>query len=107
MNRMLARMLVLVVMACTAMAQGTFSDADKVRFNPNIRTGRLESGIPYYILKNARPANRMELTLVVDAGAVLEDDDQNGLAHFCEHMAFNGTNSFPKLELVNFLESMG
>jgi len=100
--------LLLVVLSITgAMAQGAFKDGDPVRFNPNVRKGRLETGIPYYILKNARPANRVELVLVVDAGAVLEDDDQNGLAHFCEHMAFNGTNSFPKLELVNFLESMG
>ena len=103
MNRMLARILVFVVMACTAMAQGTFSDADKVRFNPNIRTGRLESGIPYYILKNARPANRMELTLVVDAGAVLEDDDQNGLAHFCEHMLFLGTEKYPKVRCMRMI----
>ena len=99
--------LALLLGSITAFSQGTFSETDVVRFNPNVRKGRLESGIPYYILKNSRPANRVELTLVVNAGAVLEDDDQNGLAHFCEHMAFNGTNSFPKQELVNFLESMG
>ena len=107
MKQFLVRTLLVVLSVTGAMAQGAFKDGDKVRFNANVRSGRLETGIPYYILKNARPANRVELVLVVDAGAVLEDDDQNGLAHFCEHMAFNGTNSFPKLELVNFLESMG
>ncbi|MBU3699322.1 MAG: insulinase family protein [Candidatus Kapabacteria bacterium] len=107
MTRFIVSLLLVVLSVTCATAQGTFKDGETVRFNPNVRKGRLESGIPYYILKNARPANRVELVLVVNAGAVLEDDDQNGLAHFCEHMAFNGTNSFPKLELVNFLESMG
>ncbi len=88
-------------------SQTKFSLTDTVRFNPDIVTGRLSSGIPYYVMRNGRPAQRLELMLVVNAGAVLEDDDQNGLAHFCEHMAFNGTQGFPKQELVNFLESMG
>ncbi|MFM8771319.1 MAG: M16 family metallopeptidase [Candidatus Kapaibacterium sp.] len=103
----LVRLLTFICAVAVASAQGSFSDRDPIRFNKNVRKGRLESGIPYYILKNSRPANRMELMLVVNAGAVLEDDDQNGLAHFCEHMAFNGTNAFPKQDLVNFLESMG
>ncbi|RPI65877.1 MAG: insulinase family protein, partial [Ignavibacteriae bacterium] len=70
-------------------------------------TGKLSNGIPYYILKNGKPANRVDLILAVNAGAVLEEDDQNGYAHFCEHMAFNGTKSFPKQALVSFLESTG
>lgn len=107
MKSIVIRIVMLAVATMVVSAQGSFADRDAVRFNSNVRTGRLESGIPYYILKNSRPANRMELTLVVNAGAVLEEDDQNGLAHFCEHMAFNGTNSFPKMDLVNFLESMG
>ena len=82
-------------------------DNAAVRFNPNITTGTLSNGIPYYILHNEKPKNRMDIVLVVNAGAVLEDDNQNGFAHFCEHMAFNGTESFPKNELIGFLESTG
>jgi zinc protease len=70
-------------------------------------SGVLENGMKYYIQQNAKPENRAELRLVVDAGSVLEDEDQLGLAHFVEHMAFNGTKNFNKQELVNYLESVG
>ncbi len=72
-----------------------------------ITRGRLPNGITYYIRANQKPEKRAELRLVVNAGSVLEDDNQQGLAHFVEHMAFNGTKNFPKQELVNFLESVG
>jgi len=75
--------------------------------DPRVVTGRLDNGIRYYIRENGEPANRAELRLVVDAGSVLEDDDQLGLAHFLEHMAFNGTEHFAKQELVEFMESIG
>ena len=61
----------------------------------------------YYIRANKKPEKRAELRLVVKAGSILEDDDQQGLAHFVEHMAFNGTKHFPKQELVSFIESLG
>ncbi len=69
--------------------------------------GSLENGMQYYIKKNAKPENRAELRLVVKAGSVDEDEDQRGLAHFVEHMAFNGTENFAKNELVEYLESVG
>lgn len=72
-----------------------------------VRTGVLENGLTYYIRRNAEPAGRAELRLVVNAGSVLEDDDQLGLAHVVEHMAFNGTRSFESHELVDYLESVG
>lgn len=75
--------------------------------NPAVKTGVLKNGMKYYILKNAEPKNRMELRLVVNAGSVLENDQQQGLAHFMEHMAFNGTKEFPKNEMVNFLQRAG
>ncbi len=75
--------------------------------DPSVKIGKLKNGLKYYIMENKKPEKRAELILAVDAGAILEDDDQNGLAHFCEHMAFNGTKNFPKLDLVNFLESIG
>jgi zinc protease len=72
-----------------------------------VTAGRLSNGLRYYIRVNRRPANRAELRLVVNAGSVLEDDDQRGLAHFVEHMAFNGTTHFAKQELVDYIESIG
>lgn len=75
--------------------------------DPAVRIGTLENGIKYYIRKNEKPENRAELRLVVNAGAMQEDEDQRGLAHFVEHMAFNGTQNFEKNELVDYLESVG
>jgi zinc protease len=75
--------------------------------DPKITIGKLENGLTYYIRENKKPEKRAELRLAVKAGSVLEDDDQQGLAHFCEHMAFNGTKNFPKMDIVNFLERSG
>jgi zinc protease len=75
--------------------------------DPAVRTGTLPNGLRYYIRQNKKPEKRAELRLVVNAGSVLENDDQRGLAHFVEHMSFNGTKEFPKAGLVNFLESNG
>ena len=75
--------------------------------DPSIRTGKLENGLTYYIKENQKPENRMALKLVVNAGSILEEEDQQGLAHFLEHMAFNGTEHFEKQELVDFLEGIG
>ena len=75
--------------------------------DPSITTGRFANGLKYYIRKNAKPEDRAELRLALNAGSVLEDDDQRGLAHFVEHMAFNGTKNFPKLDIVNFVQSIG
>ena len=73
----------------------------------NVKIGKLANGITYYIRKNAKPEKKVELRLVVNAGSVLEDKDQQGLAHFMEHMNFNGTKHFHKNELVNYLQSIG
>ncbi len=72
-----------------------------------IRIGKLSNGMTYYIRKNSKPEGRVELRLAVNAGSVLEDDDQQGLAHFVEHMAFNGTKNFAKNDLVKYLQSVG
>ncbi|HEX8690971.1 MAG TPA: insulinase family protein [Longimicrobium sp.] len=69
--------------------------------------GKLANGLTYYVRRNAEPPARAELRLVVNAGSLLEDEDQRGLAHFVEHMAFNGTRRFAKHELVDYLESVG
>ncbi|WP_266362957.1 M16 family metallopeptidase [Tellurirhabdus rosea] len=78
-----------------------------IPFDPTVKRGKLPNGLTYYIRKNTEPKARAELRLVVKAGAILETDEQQGLAHFLEHMAFNGTKNFPKNELINFLQSSG
>jgi zinc protease len=75
--------------------------------DPAVLSGTLPNGLTWYVRGNDRPANRAVLRLVVNAGSVLEDEDQRGLAHFLEHMAFNGTRSFEKQELVDYLERIG
>ena len=75
--------------------------------DPAITIGRLPNGLRYYVRANTKPEKRAELRLVVKAGSILEDDDQQGLAHFVEHMAFNGTKNFPKQDIVSFIESLG
>lgn len=75
--------------------------------DPKVSKGVLENGLTYYVRSNENPKNRAELYLVVQAGSVDEDDDQQGLAHFAEHMSFNGTKNFPKHELINYFESIG
>ncbi len=78
-----------------------------IPFDPTVKTGKLENGLTYYIKKNAKPENKVDLRLVVNAGSILETDDQQGLAHFMEHMCFNGTKRFPKNQLVDYLQSIG
>ncbi|MGH7506280.1 MAG: insulinase family protein, partial [Longimicrobiales bacterium] len=81
--------------------------ADTLPVDPAVTVGELENGLRYYVRANGRPEKRAELMLVVNAGSVLEEEDQRGLAHFVEHMAFNGTANFPKQALVDYLESIG
>ncbi|MFD1142208.1 M16 family metallopeptidase [Larkinella insperata] len=132
MNKILATGLVLALLATGASAQKPVKKAPKkapasiktlpakavaagipaelkqpIPFDPEVKVGKLANGLKYYIRKNTEPKNRAELRLVVNAGAILETDDQQGLAHFLEHMAFNGTKNFPKNEIISFLQSSG
>ena len=79
----------------------------RLPIDPAVTVGRLANGVRYYVRRNVRPEKRAELRLVINAGSVLEDADQLGLAHMVEHMAFNGTRNFAKQEIVNYLESIG
>lgn len=79
----------------------------KVPFDPEIRTGKLENGITYYLKHNEEPKERASFYFIQNVGALLEDDNQNGLAHFLEHMAFNGTKHFEGKGILNFLEKNG
>lgn len=103
-----ALMLSATLLTATVVLAGEFpAGSASLQLDPQIRTGRLENGLTYFIRPNRKPENRAALRLAVNAGSVLEDDDQRGLAHFLEHMAFNGSRHFPKQELVDFLEGIG
>src|SRR5437870_10622192 len=104
-----AFLLVLLAITCltAAPAQVAPSLSDPIPVEREITIGRLPNGLEYYVRANRKPEKRAELRLVVKAGSVLEDDNQQGLAHFVEHMAFNGTLHFPKNEIVKFIESLG
>src|SRR4051794_39739138 len=75
--------------------------------DPKVKTGKLPNGLTYYIRQNKKPEQKVELRLVVNAGSILEEDDQQGLAHMAEHMAFNGTTHFKKNDIVSFLQDIG
>ncbi len=79
----------------------------KLPTDSSLIQGELENGLKYFIKTNHKPENRAELRLVINAGSILEDEDQRGLAHLLEHLCFNGTEDFPKQDLVNYLESIG
>jgi len=86
---------------------GTPDLGQALPLDPHLTVGTFPNGVRYYIRANPKPEKRAELRLVVNAGSVLEDEDQRGLAHFAEHMAFNGTEHFKKQELVDYLERVG
>ncbi|MDR2481103.1 MAG: insulinase family protein [Spirochaetaceae bacterium] len=99
---------VCVVFAGCVQKYGSLGNAGtQVPLNSNVREGVLPSGLKYYILENKKPENRAFITLAVNAGSVLEEDDEQGLAHFVEHMAFDGTEHFPGTEVVEYLRSLG
>ena len=96
------------IVPLAAMAQvGSLDLNSTIPFDAKVRTGKLANGLTYYIRQNGKPEHRAELRIIVHAGSVLEDSDQQGLAHFNEHMSFNGTKNYPHNTLETFLESHG
>lgn len=93
--------------AITGLKAQDFSPEAKLQLDESVITGVMDNGMTYYIKENRTPKERIELSLAVAAGSVLEDEDQLGLAHFVEHMAFNGTENFPKNDLISYLEAIG
>lgn len=79
----------------------------KLPVDEKVKIGKLDNGLVYYIRENKKPADRIELRLAVNAGSILEEENQRGLAHFVEHMCFNGTKNFEKNEIIKYLESVG
>jgi zinc protease len=97
--------LFLFVFSSSLFAQQNLNDTLPV--DPNVKIGKLSNGLTYYIRQNKKPAQKVELRLVVNAGSILEDDNQQGIAHLSEHMAFNGTTHFQKNDIISFLQSIG
>lgn len=95
------------VLSAQKQSKETFNLKEPIPFNPEVKVGKLANGLTYYILQNAKPKDKAELRLIIKAGSILEDEDQQGLAHFVEHMAFNGTKTFHKNELIDYLQNIG
>lgn len=118
-KNLLYALLISCLLGSTAVAQSNGSQATAVAISattksgeilpldPNVKIGTLPNGFKYYIRKNIEPAKRATFYLPMKAGSILENDDEQGLAHFLEHMAFNGTKNFPKNELINYLQTNG
>jgi len=106
-RRRLSVVCLLLLAGVSAAAAQTPAADQPIPLDPSIKTGRFANGLRYFIKTTKKPEKRAELRLVVDVGSIVEDDTQLGLAHFVEHMAFNGTKHFPKQETVAFLESLG
>ena len=100
--------LTLTLVAVLALSATMFAQqAMPVPFDQNVRRGKLENGLTYYIRHNEKPAQRANFYIAQKVGSILEEDDQQGLAHFLEHMAFNGTQNYPGKELLNYMEHNG
>lgn len=88
-------------------AQAQYNYTDSIPQDPALKKGKLSNGLTYYVRQNKKPEQKVELRLVVKAGSILENDNQQGLAHMAEHMAFNGTKNYKKNDIVGFLQSIG
>ncbi|MBC7860191.1 MAG: insulinase family protein [Burkholderiaceae bacterium] len=103
----LHRLVGIALLSCSFLAQAELKLGEHLPIAPQLTVGKLPNGLTYYIQKNGKPEKKVELRLVVKAGSILEDEDQQGLAHFTEHMAFNGSAHFKKSELISYLQSIG
>ncbi len=99
--------LTLTLIATLALSATMLAQQYAVPFDPNVRRGKLENGLTYYIRHNEKPAQRANFYIAQKVGSILEEEDQRGLAHFLEHMAFNGTANFPGKSLLNYMEHNG
>lgn len=100
-------MFLLIVFVSAELSIAQVNPSEKLPLDPKVKIGKLENGLTYYVRQNKKPEQKVELRLVLNAGAINEDDDQRGLAHMAEHMAFNGTTNFKKNEIVSFLQDIG
>ena len=103
----LGSLLLILAMASNGLFAQKYDLNQKVPLDPAVKTGKLSNGLTFFLRQNPKPEKRLELRLAINAGSICETDLQQGLAHFCEHMCFNGTANFKKNELVDALESIG
>ena len=106
-SRAIAAFILALVAASAVLVAQTFNPQDTIPFDTAVRTAKLPNGLTYFIRQNPRPAKRVSLRLAVKAGSLFEADDQQGLAHLIEHMAFNGSAHFKPGDLVAYFESVG
>ena len=106
-NLMKKMMLALVLMGSTLTISAQQPQMPPLPTDPNVRIGKLDNGLTYYIRHNELPENRADFYIAQKVGSILEEDNQRGLAHFLEHMCFNGTTHFPGKGIINWLESIG
>jgi len=107
MKKHLTSQLWVLFLVATSFAVAQTSETEKIPTDPNVKIGKLANGLTYYIQNNGKPEDKLELRLAIKAGSILETDEQQGIAHFIEHMNFNGTKNFKKNELVDYLQSIG
>lgn len=107
MKKVIFAFIVLFLWSSISLLAQTSENSKTVPLDPNLRYGKLENGMTYYIRSNNLPENRADFYIVFNVGAILENDNQDGLAHLTEHMAFNGTKNFPKKGVLDFLERNG
>lgn len=105
MKKMTKRFITTISMLCMAVV--VLAQQQVIPNDPKVRIGQLENGLTYYIRHNNLPENRADFYIAQKVGSILEDDNQRGLAHFLEHMCFNGTTNFPGKGIINWLESIG
>jgi zinc protease len=98
---------IMLAIVLSPLTSGQVNLNNPVPFDPTIRTGKLENGLTYFIKSNKEPEKRASFYFIQNVGAILENDNENGLAHFLEHMAFNGTEHFPDKEIISSLEKHG
>lgn len=97
----------LLVTGCSTSKVENKSNGNQLVLDSAVKQGKLDNGVTYFIRENGEPKNRIQLRLVVKAGSCMEDEDQKGIAHFVEHMCFNGTENFEKSAIVDYFESIG
>ena len=97
----------LLFFGCAVIAWAQQPQMPPIPTDPNVRIGKLENGLTYYIRHNELPKDRADFYIAQKVGSILEEDNQRGLAHFLEHMCFNGTTNFPGKGIINWLETIG
>ncbi len=98
---------ILLIIGALFFGYSVFAQNNELPNDPAVRKGKLDNGLTYYIMKNSQPAQRAEFYLATNVGAIQETPDQDGLAHFLEHMCFNGTKNFPGKGILDYLQSIG